>query len=90
VLLAELSEHAPDGLRLGGYLDPFHLSAAARTSADVDLPDVTQEERPGPSLAVAYRGVAVLEPESKLAISVVEQWILDCRRRLWHNFSAQR
>jgi hypothetical protein len=49
-----------------------------------------KEERPGPSLAGAYRGVAVLEPESKLPISVVEQWILDCGRRLGHNFFAQQ
>lgn len=39
---------------------------AELVAADIDLPQVTQEERPGPSLAGAYGGVAVLESESKL------------------------
>jgi len=53
VLVVELAEHPRDGGRLGGNLNPLHRSAAQLASADVDLPHVTQEPRPGTALGGA-------------------------------------
>ena len=88
VLVAELGEHSSDGVGLGGDLDPFHGAPAACTGTDVDLPHMTQQPRTGSSFAGALPRVAVVEPEHKL-VRVDVEWILDCRRRFWHNFSAQ-
>jgi hypothetical protein len=92
VFVPEPSEHSPDGVGLGGNFDPFHGSAATTAGADVDLPHVSQQPSPGPSLARAVSSAAVVllvEPESEL-VRVAAEWILDGRCGLGHNFSAQR
>jgi hypothetical protein len=54
---AEASEHASDGVGLGGNLDPLHGTSTATAGADVHLPDVS-------GLLWCCVGVIVLSPST--------------------------